>query len=42
MASSPDLLIAETVLHHGLRVVHVGGEFDRISEVRPLIARLLA
>lgn len=38
----PDLLIAETALHHGLGVVHVDGDFDRISEVRPLIARRLA
>jgi predicted nucleic acid-binding protein len=38
----PDLLIAETALHHGLGVVHVDGDFERISEVRPLIARRLA
>ncbi len=38
----PDLLIAETALHHGLGVVHVDGDFDRISEVRSLIARRLA
>jgi predicted nucleic acid-binding protein len=37
----PDLLIAETALHHGLGVVHVDGDFDRIAEVRPLIARRL-
>jgi predicted nucleic acid-binding protein len=34
----PDLLIAETALHHGLGVVHVGGDFDRIAEVRQLPA----
>jgi predicted nucleic acid-binding protein len=38
----PDLLIAETALHHELGVVHVDGDFDRIAEVRPLIARRLA
>lgn len=38
----PDLLIAETALHHGLGVVHVDGDFDRIAEVRPLMARRLA
>ena len=32
----PDLLIAETALHHGLGVVHVDGDFERIAEVRPL------
>ncbi|MBA2323800.1 MAG: PIN domain-containing protein [Pseudonocardiales bacterium] len=37
----PDLLIAETALHHGLGVVHVDGDFTRIAEVRPLIARRL-
>jgi predicted nucleic acid-binding protein len=37
----PDLLIAETALHHGLGVVHVDGHFDRIAEVRPLIVRRL-
>ena len=31
-----DLLIAEMALHHGLGVVHVDGDFDRIAEVRPL------
>lgn len=34
-----DLLIAETALHHGLGVAHVDADFDRIAEVRPLIAR---
>ncbi len=38
----PDLLIAETALHHGLGVVHVDGDFDRIAEVRPLVVRRLS
>lgn len=37
----PDLLIAETALHHGLGVVHVDGDFDRIAEVRNLPVRRL-
>jgi predicted nucleic acid-binding protein len=37
----PDLLIAETALHHGLGVLHVDADFDRISEIRPLTARRL-
>lgn len=37
----PDLLIAVTALHHGLGVVHVDSDFDKISEVRPLVARRL-
>lgn len=37
----PDLLIAETALHHGMGVVHVDGDFDRIAEVRPLSLRHL-
>ena len=37
----PDLLIAETALEHGLGVVHVDADFDRIAEVRPLTARRL-
>ncbi len=37
----PDLLIAETALHHGLGVVHVDADFDRIAEVRPLVVRRL-
>ena len=37
----PDLLIAETALFHNLGVVHVDGDFPRIAEVRPLIARRL-
>lgn len=36
-----DLLIAETALHHGLGVVHVDGDFDRIAEVRDLVVRRL-
>lgn len=38
----PDLLIAETALYHDLGVVHVDGDYDRIAEVRPLVARRLA
>lgn len=38
----PDLLIAETALHHGLGVVHVDGDFDRIAAVRPLAVRRVA
>jgi predicted nucleic acid-binding protein len=38
----PDLLIAETALHHGLGVLHVDRDFDRIAEVRPLTVRRLA
>jgi predicted nucleic acid-binding protein len=37
----PDLLIAETALHHGLGVVHVDKDFERIAEVRPLTVRRL-
>lgn len=37
----PDLLIAETALHHNLGVVHVDGDFARIAEVRPLVVRRL-
>ncbi|HEU0191711.1 MAG TPA: PIN domain-containing protein [Mycobacterium sp.] len=37
----PDLLIAETAIHHGLGVVHVDGDYARIAEVRPLTARRL-
>jgi predicted nucleic acid-binding protein len=37
----PDLLIAEIALHHGLGVVHVDGDFDRIAEVRPITVRRL-
>ena len=37
----PDLLIAETALYHGLGVVHVDKDFERIAEVRPLTVRRL-
>ena len=37
----PDLLIASTALHHGLGVVHVDRDFERIAEVRPLVVRRL-
>jgi predicted nucleic acid-binding protein len=37
----PDLLVAESALHHGLGVVHVDGDFDKIAEVRPLVTRRL-
>ncbi|MGH9379944.1 MAG: PIN domain-containing protein [Thermoanaerobaculia bacterium] len=37
----PDLLIACTALHHGLGIVHVDRDFERIAEVRPLIVRRL-
>lgn len=37
----PDLLIAETALHHDLGVVHVDGDYERIAEVRPLVTRRL-
>lgn len=37
----PDLLIATTALHHGLGVVHLDADFDRIAEVRPLVVRRL-
>ena len=37
----PDLLFAETAVHHGMGVVHVDGDFDRIAEVRPLPVRRL-
>lgn len=37
----PDLLIAETALHHGLGVLHVDSDYSKIAEVRPLVARRL-
>jgi predicted nucleic acid-binding protein len=37
----PDLLIAETAIHHGLGVVHVDRDFERIAEVRSLKVRRL-
>lgn len=39
--SIPDLLIAETAMHHGLGVVHVDRHFERIAEVRSLLVRRL-
>jgi hypothetical protein len=30
------------VIQHGLGVVHVDGDFERIAEVRPLVVRRLA
>ncbi len=32
----PDLLIAVTALHHDVGVVHAGGDFEMIAQVRPL------
>jgi hypothetical protein len=37
-----DLLIAETALHHGLGVVHVDRDLERIAEVRSRRVRRLA
>lgn len=37
----PDLLIAETALHHSLGVLHVDRDYERIAEVRPLRVRRL-
>ena len=37
----PDLLIAETALHHGVGVLHVDHDYERIAEVRPLRVRRL-
>lgn len=39
--SIPDLLIAETALYHGMGVVHVDGDFERVAEIRPLTLRRL-
>ena len=39
--SIPDLLIAETAIHHGLGIVHVDRDFERIAEVRALRVRRL-
>jgi predicted nucleic acid-binding protein len=36
-----DLLIAETAVHNRLGVVHVDRDFERIAEIRPLVARRL-
>jgi len=38
----PDLLTACAALHHGLGIVHVDRDFERIAEVRPLVVRRLA
>jgi predicted nucleic acid-binding protein len=38
----PDLLIAETALHHRMGVVTVDGDFERIAEVRSLVVRRLS
>lgn len=35
----PDLLIAETALHHGMGVVHIARDFEKIAEVRSLTVR---
>jgi predicted nucleic acid-binding protein len=40
-APTADLLIATTALRHGLGVVHVDADFDRIAETRPLVVRRL-
>ena len=37
----PDLLVACIALHHGLGVVHVDRDFERIAGVRPLAVRRL-
>lgn len=37
----PDLLIAETALHHGFGVVTADADYQRIVEVRPLVVRRL-
>jgi predicted nucleic acid-binding protein len=37
----PDLLIADTALHHELGIVHVDRDYERIAEVRPLRVRPL-
>lgn len=37
----PDLMIAETALHHELGVAHVDRDYERIAEVRPLTVRRL-
>ena len=38
----PDLLIACTALFHGLGIVHVDRDFERIAQIRPLTVRRLA
>lgn len=37
----PDLVIAETAAHHGLGVLHVDGDFERIAEVNGITVRRL-
>ncbi len=37
----PDLLSASVALHHGLGVLHVDRDFERIAEIRPLVVRRL-
>lgn len=37
----PDLLIAETALHHGLGVAHLDADYERIAKVRRLATRKL-
>lgn len=37
----PDLLIACVAVHHGLGIVHVDRDYERIAEVRPLVVRRL-
>jgi predicted nucleic acid-binding protein len=39
--SIPDLLIAETARYHGLGIVYVDGDYERIAEVRALTLRRL-
>jgi predicted nucleic acid-binding protein len=38
----PDLLMAEIALHHGLGVVHVDRDYERIAEIRPLSVRRIS
>jgi predicted nucleic acid-binding protein len=37
----PDLIVAETALYHGLGIVHLDRDFERIAQVRPLSVRRL-
>ena len=37
----PDLLIAETALHHGMGEVTLNADFDGIAAVRPQVVRRL-
>ncbi|MBI4564074.1 MAG: PIN domain-containing protein [Planctomycetes bacterium] len=36
---TPDLLIAEIALHHGLGIIHVDRDYERIAEIRDLKVR---